>query len=130
MNRLRPTIDLSYGDQEVLQRVLAEPRRIADALAPDDARELIAKVEAGGMVIFAGSDWASTLPNIPPISCWADNARSRSRALSLLACTNSSPKRERGATSGVLGSTGGVIVCVVMDDLEKVPSQRGTSGLR
>ena len=24
MNRLRPTIDLSYGDQEVLQRVLAE----------------------------------------------------------------------------------------------------------
>lgn len=38
MNRLRPTIDLSYGDQEVLQRVLAEPRRIADALAPDDAR--------------------------------------------------------------------------------------------
>lgn len=39
MNRLRPTIDLSYGDQEVLQRVLAEPRRIADALAPDDARE-------------------------------------------------------------------------------------------
>ena len=33
MNRLRPTIDLSYGDQEVLQRVLAEPRRIADALA-------------------------------------------------------------------------------------------------
>ncbi len=39
MNRLRPTIDLSYGDQEVLQRVLAEPRRIADALAPDDARQ-------------------------------------------------------------------------------------------
>lgn len=39
MNRLRPTIDLSYGDQEVLQRVLAEPRAIADALAPDDARE-------------------------------------------------------------------------------------------
>lgn len=39
MNRLRPTIDLSYGDQEVLQRVLAEPRRIADALSPDDARE-------------------------------------------------------------------------------------------
>ena len=39
MNRLRPTIDLSYGDQEVLQRVLAEPRKIADALAPDDARE-------------------------------------------------------------------------------------------
>ena len=39
MNRLCPTIDLSYGDQEVLQRVLAEPRRIADALAPDDARE-------------------------------------------------------------------------------------------
>lgn len=39
MNRLRPTIDLSYGDQEVLQRVLAEPKRIADALAPDDARE-------------------------------------------------------------------------------------------
>ncbi len=31
MNRLRPTIDLSYGDQEVLQRVLAEPRQIADA---------------------------------------------------------------------------------------------------
>ena len=39
MNRLRPTIDLSYGDQEVLQRVLAEPRAIADALAPADARE-------------------------------------------------------------------------------------------
>ena len=39
MNRLRPTIDLSYGDQEVLQRVLAEPRAIADALASDDARE-------------------------------------------------------------------------------------------
>ena len=39
MNRLRPTIDPSYGDQEVLQRVLAEPRAIADALAPDDARE-------------------------------------------------------------------------------------------
>ena len=39
MNRLRPTIDLSYGDQEVLQRVLAEPRRIADALAPVDARQ-------------------------------------------------------------------------------------------
>ena len=39
MNRLRPTNDLSYGDQEVLQRVLAEPRAIADALAPDDARE-------------------------------------------------------------------------------------------
>ena len=39
MNRLRPTIDLSYGDQEVLQRVLAEPRRIADALAPYDARQ-------------------------------------------------------------------------------------------
>lgn len=39
MNRLRPTIDLSYGEQEVLQRVLAEPRKIADALAADDARE-------------------------------------------------------------------------------------------
>ena len=39
MNRLQPIIDLSYGDQEVLQRVLAEPRAIADALAPDDARE-------------------------------------------------------------------------------------------
>lgn len=39
MNRLRPTIDLSYGDQEVLRRVLAEPLAIADALAPDDARE-------------------------------------------------------------------------------------------
>lgn len=37
--RLRPTIDLNIGEQEVLQRVLAEPRRIADALAPDDARE-------------------------------------------------------------------------------------------
>jgi hypothetical protein len=37
--RLRPTIDLSYGEQEVLQRVLAEPRKIADALAPDDVRE-------------------------------------------------------------------------------------------
>ncbi|WP_296235733.1 hypothetical protein [uncultured Pseudomonas sp.] len=37
--RLRPTIDLSYGDQEVLQRVLSQPRQIADALAPDDARE-------------------------------------------------------------------------------------------
>lgn len=39
MNRLRPTIDLNIGEQEVLQRVLAEPRRIADALAPDDARQ-------------------------------------------------------------------------------------------
>ena len=39
MNRLRPTIDLSYGEQEVLQRILAEPRKIADALAPDDVRE-------------------------------------------------------------------------------------------
>ncbi len=39
MNRLRPTIDLSYGDQEVLQRVLAEPQKVANALAPDDARE-------------------------------------------------------------------------------------------
>ncbi len=37
--RLRPTIDLSYGEQEVLQRVLAEPRQIADALAPNDVRE-------------------------------------------------------------------------------------------
>lgn len=37
--RLRPTIDLNIGEQEVLQRVLAEPRRIADALAPDDVRE-------------------------------------------------------------------------------------------
>lgn len=39
MNRLHPVIDLSYGEQEVLQRVLAEPRKIADALAPDDVRE-------------------------------------------------------------------------------------------
>ena len=39
MNRLRPTIDLSYGEQEVLQRILAEPQTIANALAPDDARE-------------------------------------------------------------------------------------------
>ena len=39
MNRLQPIIDLSYGEQEVLQRVLAEPRKIADALAPEDARE-------------------------------------------------------------------------------------------
>ena len=39
MNRLCPTIDLSYGDQEVLQRVLAEPQKVANALAPDDARE-------------------------------------------------------------------------------------------
>ena len=37
--RLRPTIDLNIGEQEVLQRVLAEPRKIADALSPDDARE-------------------------------------------------------------------------------------------
>ena len=37
--RLLPVIDLSYGEQEVLQRVLSEPRKIADALAPDDARE-------------------------------------------------------------------------------------------
>lgn len=39
MNRLQPIIDLSCGEQKVLQRVLAEPRIIADALAPDDARE-------------------------------------------------------------------------------------------
>ena len=39
MNRLQPIIDLSYGDQEVLQRVLAEPQKVANALAPDDARE-------------------------------------------------------------------------------------------
>lgn len=39
MNRLKPVIDLSYGEQEVLLRILAEPRRIADALAPADARE-------------------------------------------------------------------------------------------
>ncbi|MBH2035335.1 MAG: hypothetical protein I8H73_20930 [Pseudomonadales bacterium] len=39
MNRFQPTIDLSYGEQEVLQRVLSEPRKIADALAPDDVRE-------------------------------------------------------------------------------------------
>jgi len=37
--RLQPVIDLSYGEQEVLQRVLAEPQKIANALAPDDARE-------------------------------------------------------------------------------------------
>ncbi|HCF2449042.1 TPA: hypothetical protein NIA45_006742 [Pseudomonas aeruginosa] len=37
--RLRPTIDLNIGEQEVLQRVLAQPRKIANALAPDDARE-------------------------------------------------------------------------------------------
>ncbi len=39
MNRLKPVIDLSFGEQEVLLRILAEPRRIADALAPADARE-------------------------------------------------------------------------------------------
>lgn len=39
MNRLRPTIDLNIGEQEVLQRVLAEPQKVANALAPDDARE-------------------------------------------------------------------------------------------
>ena len=39
MNRLRPTIDLSYGEQEVLQRILAEPQAIAKALAPNDGRE-------------------------------------------------------------------------------------------
>ena len=39
MNCLQPIIDLSYGDQEVLQRVLAEPQKVANALAPDDARE-------------------------------------------------------------------------------------------
>ena len=39
MNRLQPVIDLSYGEQEVLQRILAEPQQIADALAPADARE-------------------------------------------------------------------------------------------
>lgn len=39
MNRLKPVIDMSYGDQEVLQRILAEPGRIAGALAPADARE-------------------------------------------------------------------------------------------
>lgn len=38
-NRLRPTIDLSIGEQEVLQRVLADPQKIANALAPNDARE-------------------------------------------------------------------------------------------
>ena len=39
MNRFQPTIDLSYGEQEVLQRVLSEPRKIADALAAGDPRE-------------------------------------------------------------------------------------------
>jgi len=39
MNRLQPTIDLSYCEQEVLQRVLSEPRKIADALAAGDPRE-------------------------------------------------------------------------------------------
>ncbi len=39
MNRLKPVIDMSYGDQEVLQRILAEPGRIDGALAPADARE-------------------------------------------------------------------------------------------
>ncbi len=39
MNRLQLAIDLSYGEQEVLQRILAEPQKIANALAPDDARE-------------------------------------------------------------------------------------------
>ena len=37
--RLQPVIDLNYGEQEVLQRVLAEPQKIANALAPNDARE-------------------------------------------------------------------------------------------
>lgn len=37
--RLAPTLDLNYGEQEVLQRVLAEPQKIADALASDDPRE-------------------------------------------------------------------------------------------
>ena len=58
MNRLRPTIDLSYGDQEVLQRVLAEPNKIADALAPDDARQhsriigVLEEVAAGFAEVF------------------------------------------------------------------------------
>lgn len=37
--RLQPVIDLNYGEQEVLQRMLAEPQKIANALAPNDARE-------------------------------------------------------------------------------------------
>lgn len=37
--RLQPVIDLNYGEQEVLQRVLAEPQKIANAMAPNDARE-------------------------------------------------------------------------------------------
>lgn len=37
--RLALTLDLNYGEQEVLQRVLTEPRKIADALASDDPRE-------------------------------------------------------------------------------------------
>ncbi len=39
MNRLQPIIDLSYGEQEILQRVLADPQKIANALAPNDGRE-------------------------------------------------------------------------------------------
>ncbi|MDX5370958.1 MAG: hypothetical protein LPK18_00765 [Pseudomonadaceae bacterium] len=39
MTRLQPTIDLSYGEQEVLKRILGEPQAIANALAPNDARE-------------------------------------------------------------------------------------------
>lgn len=37
--RLRPTIDLNIGEQEVLQRVLAQPQKIADTLSRDDVRE-------------------------------------------------------------------------------------------
>lgn len=49
MNRLQPIIDLSYGEQEVLQRVLAEPQKIADALALGRATRLRGRA-AGGPV--------------------------------------------------------------------------------
>lgn len=37
--RLRLTLDLNIGDQEVLQRLLAQPQKIADVLEPRDVRE-------------------------------------------------------------------------------------------
>ncbi|MCY1298999.1 hypothetical protein D9M68_550490 [compost metagenome] len=37
--RLRVELDLNLGEQEVLQRILAEPNKIAHALAPNDPRE-------------------------------------------------------------------------------------------
>ncbi|MDX5370957.1 MAG: hypothetical protein LPK18_00760 [Pseudomonadaceae bacterium] len=66
MNRLQPIIDLSCGEQKVLQRVLAEPRIIADVLAPDDARETSRTIgvldELAAAFVEDSSRWLKTCP--------------------------------------------------------------------